>query len=127
MLDGVSLSGTSNILLRLGTGSTTFVTTGYNDITVLTGAGSTNTTSTGGFLLYDNAASASANYYGMVVFTNISGNSWVCNGQAGLSTRNIISWTSGSIALGAALTAVRITTVNGTDTFDAGSINILYE
>ena len=26
-----------------------------------------------------------------------------------------------------AVTAVRITTVNGTDTFDAGSVNILYE
>jgi hypothetical protein len=35
--------------------------------------------------------------------------------------------TGGSIALAALLTAVRITTVNGTDTFDAGSINILYE
>jgi hypothetical protein len=34
---------------------------------------------------------------------------------------------AGSIALGAALTAVRVTTVNGTDTFDAGNINILYE
>jgi hypothetical protein len=31
------------------------------------------------------------------------------------------------VALGAVLTAVRITRVNGTDTFDAGSINILYE
>jgi hypothetical protein len=29
--------------------------------------------------------------------------------------------------LGGVLTQVRITTVNGTDTFDAGSINILYE
>jgi len=29
--------------------------------------------------------------------------------------------------LGGALDRVRITTVNGTDTFDAGSINILYE
>jgi hypothetical protein len=127
MLDGVSLSGTSNILLRLGTGSTTYVTTGYNDIAVLTGGASTNTTSTGGFLLYDNAASASANHFGMIVFTNINGNNWVCNGQAGLSTRNIITWTSGSLALGATLTAVRVTTANGTDTFDAGTINILYE
>lgn len=128
MLDGVSLSGTSNILFRLGSGSTpTYVTTGYNDITVLTGAGSINTTSTGGFLLYDNAGSAASNYYGMIVFTNISGNNWVCNGQAGLTTRNIISWTSGSVAVGATLTAVRITTANGTDTFDAGTINILYE
>ncbi len=34
---------------------------------------------------------------------------------------------AGSITLGGTLDRVRITTVNGTDTFDAGSINILYE
>jgi hypothetical protein len=38
-----------------------------------------------------------------------------------------VSWAGGSIALAAALTAIRITTVNGTDVFDAGTINILYE
>jgi len=35
--------------------------------------------------------------------------------------------TAGSISLAAVLDRIRITTVNGTDTFDAGSINILYE
>ena len=34
---------------------------------------------------------------------------------------------AGKAALGATLDRVRITTTNGTDTFDAGSINILYE
>jgi len=34
---------------------------------------------------------------------------------------------AGSISLGGTLDRVRITTVNGTDTFDAGTINILYE
>jgi hypothetical protein len=33
----------------------------------------------------------------------------------------------GSITLSGSLDRIRITTVNGTDTFDAGSINILYE
>ena len=32
-----------------------------------------------------------------------------------------------SKTLSGALTTVRITTANGTDTFDAGSVNILYE
>jgi hypothetical protein len=32
-----------------------------------------------------------------------------------------------SVALSGTLDRVRITTVNGTDTFDAGTINILYE
>ena len=34
---------------------------------------------------------------------------------------------AGDKALSGTLDRVRITTVNGTDTFDAGSINILYE
>jgi hypothetical protein len=34
---------------------------------------------------------------------------------------------AGSVTLSATLDRIRITTVNGTDTFDAGSINIAYE
>jgi hypothetical protein len=32
-----------------------------------------------------------------------------------------------ALALGGVLDRVRLTTVNGTDTFDAGTVNILYE
>jgi hypothetical protein len=38
-----------------------------------------------------------------------------------------MAWTGGSITLSGALDRVSMTTVNGTDAFDAGSINILYE
>jgi hypothetical protein len=33
----------------------------------------------------------------------------------------------GQVSLGGVLDRVRITTANGTDTFDAGTVNILYE
>jgi hypothetical protein len=33
----------------------------------------------------------------------------------------------GGVTLSGTLDRLRITTVNGTDTFDAGSVNILYE
>jgi hypothetical protein len=36
-------------------------------------------------------------------------------------------FTNGTKTTSATLDRVRITTVNGTDTFDAGTINILYE
>jgi hypothetical protein len=127
MFNGVSLSATSNIQFQLGTGSTTYTTSGYNCSSTLTGAASATSNATAGFLLYDVAASAAALYYGSAVFTNINGNNWVAVGQFALPARTLTLWTSGSIALGAALTAVRITTVNGTDTFDAGTINIMYE
>jgi hypothetical protein len=43
------------------------------------------------------------------------------------SNDNGVTIGTGSLALGGTLDRVRITTVNGTDTFDAGSINIMYE
>ena len=45
----------------------------------------------------------------------------------GSAVQDFIGLSGGSIALGGTLDRVRVTTVNGTDTFDAGSINILYE
>lgn len=65
--------------------------------------------------------------HGRVVFENITGNTWVATGQIAQSDATRVSWFSGAIVLSGALTQVRITTVSGTDTFDAGSINILYE
>ena len=127
MFSGVSTTGTSQKLLQLGTGSTTYTTTGYVSNSSFI-AGSVGTLAyTNGFNFY-NLVIAADTLSGIVVFTNITGNTWVCSGSVGQTTGTALtSITNGSIALGAALTAVRITTAGGTDTFDAGSINILYE
>jgi len=125
--NGVSTSGTSNLQVQLGTGSTSYTTSGYNCISTLTGSGSATTAASTGFVVVESAAAASTLYYGTMVITNINGNNWVATSQFGLATRNVTIWSSGSIALGAVVTAVRTTTVNGTDTFDAGTVNILYE
>ena len=125
MFRSVSLSGTANPLFQLGTGSTTYTTSGY------LGAGSTLDASTvstaaftAGFGL--NISSAANVIHGSIVITNIDSNIWVASGVFARSDANTTT-TGGSISLGAALTAVRATTSNGTDTFDAGSINILCE
>ena len=123
MFTGVSTSGTSFTQIQLGTGSTTYTTTGY-----LGGAynGGGSVFSTG--MLFSQGGAAADIRYGMPIITNITGNTWVVSGSTGLGNgTGGGSVFGGSIALAAALTAVRITTVNGTDTFDAGSINILYE
>jgi hypothetical protein len=57
----------------------------------------------------------------------VTGNTWVATGQLAQSDFTRVSWFSGAIPLASTLTQVRITTVGGTDAFDAGSINILYE
>jgi hypothetical protein len=120
---GVSTSGTSPVLMQIGSGSIT--TTGYNACAVGFGVstlGSVNYTN--GFGVED-AGTASYTRYGTLVL-NSSGNTWTINGGVfRASTFNTL--VCGGIALGGTLDCVRITTVNGTDTFDAGSINILYE
>jgi len=125
MFSGVSVSGSSIIQVQLGTGSTTYTTTGY-----LGGGWFANTTNasltTGISVITSGAGAGARTVYGTMTIANITGNTWVAsatifdnNGSGCLS--------ASSIALGATLTAVRLTTVNGTDTFDAGTVNILYE
>ena len=118
----VSTSGSSIPIIQLGTGSTTYTTTGYSS------SGSTNATiaaQTTGFAT-GGAGNAAYARSGSFVIHNISGNIWVCNGVLGDPTA-LTHYGGGSISLAAALTAIRVTTVNGSDTFDAGSINIMYE
>ena len=127
MLQGVSTSGTSNVQIQLGTGSTTYTTTGYLGVGITAAGTLAATNYTTGFGLGSGNQAAATVMHSQVVISNITGNSWVGTGSVGMSNTGSMHWTNGSIALAAALTAVRITTVNGTDTFDAGSINILYE
>ena len=53
-------------------------------------------------------------------------NAWVNNHSVSTET-TIMSTGGGTIALGGTLDRVRITTVNGTDAFDAGTLNVLYQ
>jgi hypothetical protein len=126
MFSGVSTNSSSLWQFQLGAGSVT--TSGYlcYDLALQNAGTATVTTRTSGFVL--NANSASISMHGSIVFQNITGNTWVASSTftgAGVATT---FWsTCGSIALGGILDRVRVTTVNGTDTFDAGTINILYE
>ena len=126
MFQGVSSNGTSPYIMRLGT-SSGFVTTGYLCGGVYSGVATNGGNRTDGLLICGNAVDANTTIHGNAVLTNISGNSWVQNFVMGNSDAAFAVFGGGSITLGGTLDRVRITTVNGTDTFDAGSINILYE
>jgi hypothetical protein len=122
MLNGMSTSGTADYQIQLGAGSIT--STGYiTRATYFQGTSLTGANVTTGFRIANYAAANSAT--GSIIFTLITGNTWVGNGYFADSGANATS-TGGSIALSGTLDRVRIT-ANGTDTFDAGSINILYE
>lgn len=121
---GVSLSGTSLPLVQLGTSSGP-VTTGYAGAC---GNRAGETYFTSGFLaFYNSTPSAASLMSGSMVISLVTGNTWSEMSVNAVSASNNIAFGGGSIALAAALDRVRITTVNGTDTFDAGTINIQYE
>lgn len=121
MFSGVSLSGTSNYLIRIGAGSVS--SSGYIS-SCNNSTGSVATTSTSGYLVTVGNAAADLTY-GHVTLCLMGSDDWTQ--QAVLNNGNTNRISSGWASLSASLDRVRITTVNGTDTFDAGSINILYE
>ena len=127
MTNVISTNGTSGIVFRIGTGGT-LTTSGYTSImSVQYGASSvSNATSTVGFPVWHDIASYTTS--GQIVLTNLSGNIWQAGGLFIQSTATTLMLeTCGFITLGGALNIAGISTTNGTDTFDAGSINILYE
>jgi hypothetical protein len=124
MFQNVSLSGVANILLQIGTGGSP-TTTGYISGTSSIGTVATSASSTSGVPIY--LAYAAGAISGSIVFTNLSSNTWTASGVFGYNGATGTATSGGSVSLSGVLNIVRITTTNGTDTFDAGSVNILYE
>jgi hypothetical protein len=122
----ISGNGSSNFLVQLGT-SGGIVSTGYVCACGYSNAGGAATANYTTGIAITNAVAAADTNSGLLVFTTIGGNIWCASGTVNLASNPNINYTAGNIALGGTLDRVRITTVNGTDTFDAGSINILYE
>ena len=128
MFNGVSLSGSAIKYIQLGTGGVP-TTSGYVGVagTFYSPSAAGATSYTNAFVINDNTSSS--NTIGHAIITNVSGNIWVCSAtmcQASASPAQIFV-SAGTVTLGGVLNIVRITSSNGTDTFDAGSINILYE
>jgi hypothetical protein len=125
MFSGVSTTGSAPII-QLGAGSVT--TTGYVSAFMdvngnnLCGVGS----STIGINFSGrNLAGASNSYNGSLIITALGSNIWTATGAS--SSAGVGYSGGGSITLSGTLDRIRLTTVNGTDTFDAGTVNILYE
>ena len=125
MFSGVSTNGISNPLIQIGT-SSGIQSTGY----LCTGgslAAAIYSNYTTGFGI--NAGAATNLLGGSFVLSLLdqSTGMWTISGGVGRSDGAGLHLTYGSKTLSGTLDRLRITTVNGTDTFDAGSINILYE
>lgn len=125
-VSGVSTNGASNIIIQLGTDSA-FEVTGYTCAASNLYSGISTTNSTVGFA-FTGSVSASTSLHGDMVISlhDPATNKWVERAVIG-QTGAYAGVSGGSKALSAPLTRIRLTTTNGTDTFDSGTINILVE
>lgn len=122
MISQVSSNGSSPFIVQLGT-SGGFTTSGYYGQTNTVGVA--NATWSSGMAI-NGSGDAAQQFTGMMIISNVTSNSWVamtCSSRAASNSQ----YGGGGVGLSGALTQLRFTTVNGTDTFDNGSINILYE
>jgi len=122
MFNETSTSGTSLKLVQIG--STTFTTSGYASSSSLLTTGINTQQSTAGFVLSQQVAAEVSS--GAFTLVNYDGNIWVST-HAVRNNNPGNSFGAGIVTLSGVLDRIRVTTVSGTDTFDAGSINILWE
>lgn len=122
MLQGVSTNGNAAPQIQLGT-SSGFELTGYVSNCVSPSGVSTNITE--GFNIIASGG-PTQNYSGIVVICNLTGNTFVSSGNVMSSSGNT-NVSAGHKVLSGVLDRIRVTTFGITGTFDAGSINIMYE
>jgi hypothetical protein len=129
MLNGVSTSSTSPLQIQIGSASIDTTSTYIGTNSVIGVAAVASITMSSGYLMtistsYNAAADGRT---GSLTLVNISSNTWIINGIINATSNPHTFLFSGTKTLSGALDRVRLTTQNGTDTFDAGSVNILYE
>jgi hypothetical protein len=125
MFSGVSTNGTSDYLIQLGTSggvvSSGYISTGN---TVNQANGTAGSSSTAGFLIDGGLAAFLIS--GHMSLTTLGSNSWASSHCCKIGISNV-QIGGGDVTLSGTLDRLRLTTVNGTDTFDAGSVNLLLE
>jgi hypothetical protein len=124
MFSGVSTSGTSIVQVQLGD-SGGIETSGYSTSAWSASTNYLTTNATG--IPVDATGNAATVRAAVIPIVNVTGNIWVSSFVSASQGVSANCLSGGTKTLSDVLTQIRITTVNGTDTFDAGSINILFE
>lgn len=128
MFAGTSLSGTSSPIVQLGFNSSYDATNYIGSASRLDTGVSTETTMSTGFLI--NGILAANTYHGKMVIEKMNGTTglWVCTYTIIASNSLAIHTGAGTHTMTTAgMNCIKLLAVNGTDTFDAGSVNISYE
>jgi len=122
MFQGVSTNGGSQMQIQLGAGSV--VISNYKGS--VWEANTTNSLNSTGFRITGNMSAADI-WNGSAIISNMGSNVWTIQSIFGRQDVATSAISGGSISVGGTLDRLRITTLGGTDTFDAGTINISYE
>jgi hypothetical protein len=125
MFGGVSTNGTSAYLIQIGAGSVQ--TSGYSGAATYVGGTPSTANMSSGFTIQSDEAAEIHHGIATLCCLNSATGLWCMSSTMGHSNELYTAISGGTKTLSGTLDRVRITTVNGTDTFDAGSINILYE
>ena len=124
---GVSTNGANEVGIQLGTGAgPTWKTSGYvSSGAISTGTGTGNSSKTDGFHFGAGVAPANARYGIMtLMLRDASANEWACSAIIGTEVA-ATTFAGGAATLSAVLTSIRV--IVTTDTFDAGSIALVFE
>lgn len=121
----ISFAANGSSRIRLGT-SGGLVSSGYTMTASSINSPSTITVTsvTDGIAVISSGAAATV-ATGQFVIVNVTGNTWQCNGFLSRLADNTTAFSVGNITLSGTLD--RLSIVATTSTFDAGTINILYE
>ena len=125
MWTSLRTNGGTNVMLRVGT-SGGIVASGYVGGMVQTGGGAGSSASSTGMII--GGISSSESRTGTITINNLSGNTWIGTGlNISSDSASIFYSIVSRISLAQALDRVSVTSVNGTDQFNSGSVNIMYE
>ena len=125
ILSGVSTNGTSPIIFQIGDSGGVEITDYLGSSVEIKSTPDTVNSSTG--ILISPSPTASDIFHGTVTLLNLSGNVWVATVIGGNEGTNNVYAAGISKTLSATLDRIRLTTAGGVNTFDAGSVNIMYE
>ena len=123
MFDGVSTNGTSLIQLQIGDQS--FSNSEYRSTSANVYGTNVCQVNASNFGFVIGGSNPTCLKKGVIMITNIKDKAWVSNHT--ISDTDGGQYGGGTKTLSGTLDRVRITTVNGTDQFDAGTINISWE
>lgn len=125
LLDGVSTNGTSTPIVQIGDSGGIEVSNYAGATTTLASTAATTGWSSGAVIRSVWAAASVVS--GRITIENIGGNTWVFSLSLAQTDNTVVLVGGGSKTLSDILTQIRVTTAGGSDTFDAGAINVFWE